>query len=396
MARVLWLSAEEPNRNLSGGSIRCAYLLEALARRVETHAIIVGPLRDPMTRDPLASVTELPVVPVHRPRSLATRRIEDLRRALLTRAPSEVVDGVRVRAAFVPHLAGSERFDVVCVEHHGLAPLLPSIRTNRWALTLHNLPSQVAAQSVAVAPRARQRFLLRREQTKAARLERWATRSYDVVFTVSDEDAAHLPGPSVVVPNGVDSRRFRPTPLPDGPRLVLTGMLSYLPNVDGARWFCDEVLPLVAAEVPDVCLDLVGRQPVAEVRALGSRPGVQLAADVPDVLPWLQSARVAVVPLRIGSGTRLKALEAMAGGRPVVGTTIGLAGLGIEPGVHAEVADDPAAMAAAIVSLLRDDGRAARLARAARALVDSHFSWDHVSAIYVDALLGVDQPVTSA
>jgi len=395
VARVLWLSAEEPNQNLSGGSIRCAHLLEALARRTETHVITLGPLRDLLTREHLASVTELSPIPARPTRSRTLRRVEDLRRALLTREPSEIIDGASARTAFARVIGQASGFDVVCVEHHGLAPLLPVHRSNRWTLTLHNLPSHVAAQAASVAPAGRQRFLLRREQAKAARRELWAVRSYDLVFTVSDEDAAGVPGPTVVVPNGVDIRRFHPTPLPDAPRLVLTAMLSYQPNVDGARWFCNEVLPLVTAQVPDVTLDLVGRQPVAEVQSLANRPGIRLRADVPDVLPWLQSARVAVVPLRIGSGTRLKALEAMAAGRPVVGTSIGLAGLGLVPGRHAVVADDAETMAGGIVSLLLEDEGARRLAAAGRALVKARFSWDRVSAIYLDALLGTNQPATS-
>jgi glycosyltransferase involved in cell wall biosynthesis len=147
------------------------------------------------------------------------------------------------------------------------------------------------------------------------------------------------------------------------------------------------VLPLVRSEVPGARLDLVGMRPGPEVRALAANDGVDLHADVPDVMPYLQRARVAVVPLRVGSGTRLKALEAMAAGRPVVGTTIGLSGLGLVPGRHALFADDPVAVARAVVSVLQDDGLAAGLAAAGRTFVEERYGWDRIGELFVRSLL---------
>ena len=118
---------------------------------------------------------------------------------------------------------------------------------------------------------------------------------------------------------------------------------------------------------------------------------IALHADVPTVVPWLERARAAVVPLRIGSGTRLKALEAMAAGRPVVGTSVGLEGLGIEAGAHAVVADDPSSFAAGVVQVLIDDDLAQRLARTGADHARRNFAWDAVSRRFVDVLLNLDQ-----
>jgi glycosyltransferase involved in cell wall biosynthesis len=109
---------------------------------------------------------------------------------------------------------------------------------------------------------------------------------------------------------------------------------------------------------------------------------------VPSTLPFLHDARVALVPLRIGSGSRLKALEAMAAGRPVVGTTIGLGGLAYQAGTHALVADDPAGLAEATVRLLRDDALAERLAAAARTLVEDRYRWDRIGEDFADLVVG--------
>ena len=105
------------------------------------------------------------------------------------------------------------------------------------------------------------------------------------------------------------------------------------------------------------------------------------------MLPWLSRARVAVVPLRVGSGTRLKALEAMAAGRPLVGTTVGLEGLGVLDGVHALVADTAPAFAAAIVHALEDDGLAASLTTAGRLLAED-FEWTAIGESFITAVLG--------
>lgn len=393
MIRALWVSAEAPDRGLGGGSIRQAYLLEALSRAAETRLLLAGRLGDERIRSGLAEVVEVDATVAPDPPTRWRRRLRDLRRATVARGPAEVDANRGVRRALGPHLARLARdADVVVVEHTALAPLLPPVRVNRWALTFHNVPSVTARHLAAFAPGRRQRWVYRREEHKARALEAWAVRSYDVVFAVSADDAAALGGAPVVVPNGVDVDRFRPSPLPSAPRLCFTGTLHFPPNVDALVWFCDEVLPRVQAAVSGAGLDIVGRGPGPQVRALASRPGVRLFADVPDVRPHLAAARVAVVPVRMGSGTRIKALEAMAAGRPVAGTSVGLAGLEVRAGTHALVADDPPTLAAAVVRLLTDDGLARAVAGAARALVESCYAWPVVAGRFLSALLG---PVAS-
>jgi glycosyltransferase involved in cell wall biosynthesis len=124
------------------------------------------------------------------------------------------------------------------------------------------------------------------------------------------------------------------------------------------------------------------------VISLGDQPGVTIRPDVPDIVEFLDAARVAVVPIRIGSGTRLKALEAMAAGRPVVGTRLGLEGLGIVTGRDAYVADSPEAMAAGVIALLGDDALANRVAAAARDLVVERFGWESLGRDFVRVVLG--------
>jgi len=305
------------------------------------------------------------------------------------------------RQALLPQLTRvTEGSDVVLVEYAGLAPLLGARGSGPWLLTLHNLPSRMAAQRAAVLPHRRQRWLSRRDAHLAAEFERDAVADFDatVVCTAADaaalasgrhDDAAAAP---LVVPNGVDVGRFQPTPVPAAPRVVFTGALDTTPNADGALWFCQSVLPLVRAELPGVQVDLVGARPGTDVLALGALPGVSVHPDVATVEPFLAAGRVAVVPMRIGSGSRLKALEALAAGRPVVGTSIGLEGLDLRPGHEVLVADQQADFAAAVVRLLGDDALAARLASAGRSVACARFDWTPIATAFAQSVIDLAHP----
>ncbi|HZN13884.1 MAG TPA: glycosyltransferase [Acidimicrobiales bacterium] len=384
--RALWVTAEEPNRARGGGNIRQAHIVEALAGAVETHLLLLGPLRDAVLPDVLAGVTEVPV-PERNPAAPTSRRVTAVAWGIAGRQPEELIVTRAKRAALAPVLAElAPQFDVICLEHLHLAPLIPPRpHHGRWLLTIQNVPSTFAAHAHAIVPGRRHRWLWERERRKAVRAEKAAAAAADTLIAVSDEDAVVL-GADAVVPNGVDVDHYAPTPIPSAPRLVVTGTLAFLPNVDGLVWFCDNVFPRVQREVPDVSLDIVGRDAVPAVKALADRPGIRMHHDVPAIQPFIDAARVALVPVRIGSGTRVKALEAMASGRPVVGTTIGLEGLGVIDGEHAMVRDDPAEMAAAIVTLLRDDATAARIAAAARRHVEARFTWTRIGADFVSVV----------
>lgn len=385
---IRYITPLAPDHQGGGGHRRLAHVIDELARRWEVELVVADELRDDAIRASVASVLTVP--PLHAPSEPSLRRrARDLRLALVGPDHREVELHATVRADIEAHLAGRPEPDVVCVELAALARLVPSQRTAHWVLTLHNLGSVMAAQRATVAPSARERWLERRDAVHARHFERWVVDAYDTLVVVTDEDAATLGAcstPPLVVPNGVAVDDLHVTPLPTGPHLVLVGALYTRPNEDGAAWFCTEVLPHIRAHVPDATVAIVGLRPTARVRALAELPGVEVHADVPAVEPYLEAARVAVVPLRVGSGSRLKALEAMAAGRPVVGTVVGLGGLAIEPGRHALVADDPEGFAAASVRLLQDDALAGSLARAGRALVEARYGWPAIAAAYADAL----------
>lgn len=392
----MWLTPFPPDHDGAGAHIRQAYLFDALAARAEVHLVVPGRLVDERIRAAAASVLEVDVPEPDPGRHGTTlRRLRDLRIALAGRQPRQVDVFRQVRRGLARAAAGLGPVDVAVVEFASLAPLLPRLPAERKVLTFHYLDSAMSAHEAAIAPGPRQRWLFEIDARKAAKFERWALGDCDLAVAVSAEDASALrasepanPPPIEVVPNGVDVDRYRPTPIPAEPRIVFTGALYTPANVDGAERLCREVLPLVQAQEPAAQVTVVGARPGPEVLALGSLPGVTVRADVPAIAPFLEAARVAVVPLRIGSGSRLKALEAMAAGRPVVGTTIGLGGLDYTSGIHALVADDPAGLADAIVRVLREDRLATGLATQGRALVEERYRWDRIADRFADLALG--------
>lgn len=221
---------------------------------------------------------------------------------------------------------------------------------------------------------------------KLRRYERQVCRDVDRVVAVSQADALALqrllPGlDPVVVTNGVDlehyAERVPPADLRQ-PALVFTGKMDFRPNVDAVLWFADEVLPLVRASWPTVHFYVVGQKPHPRLDPLRSRVGVTVTGWVDDPRPYIAAATAYVVPLRMGGGTRLKLLEAMAMGKAIVSTSLGCEGFSVTDGGELRVADTPQGFAEDLLRLLEDEQERVRLGRAARQFVEAHYGWDSI------------------
>jgi glycosyltransferase involved in cell wall biosynthesis len=242
-------------------------------------------------------------------------------------------------------------------------------------LDLHNVESDLAASYARSTGRLRA-LPVWCEALALRRLERAALRRVDIAVVASGRDRARLPrsGAEVLVcPNGWEPGP--PLPAAADPVVAFVALFGWRPNADAAVWLAERVWPLVRRRRPDARLLLVGRSPTPQVRRLAGSD-VTVTGTVPDVRPFLARARVAVAPLLSGGGTRLKVLEALDAGRPVVATGIGVEGLEDLIGRGVVVADTPEAMSAAICGLLADDGRASRLGAVGRAAVAERYAWD--------------------
>jgi sugar transferase (PEP-CTERM/EpsH1 system associated) len=228
------------------------------------------------------------------------------------------------------------------------------------------------------------------EAGRLLRYERHLAHSYDCSVVCSarelDDLRRLMPGaPARCVRNGVDLDYFAPMPVEKQRHsLVFTGVMNYFPNVDAVGWFCQEILPLVRAEVPDVTFTICGARPDRKVLALQELPGVTVTGAVPDVRPYLARASASVQPLRAARGIQNKLLEAMAMGLPVVATSTVFNGIEATAGADLLVADEPREFAAHVTRLLGDDGLRERIGQAARAIVERNYRWEN-------ALLQLDE-----
>lgn len=218
---------------------------------------------------------------------------------------------------------------------------------------------------------------------RITQFEREICQQADCVIAVSAEDAAILKqyrtdGSVSVVTNGifVDDYTQSSEELDLGKdTLVFTGKMDYRPNVDAMTWFTSDVLPLVQAEIPDTRLYIVGQKPHARLEKLRHKNNVEITGWVQDVQPFLRGAGVYVAPLRMGSGTRLKILEAMASGCAVVATTLAISGMRQEAKQALLVKDDEESMSKAIIDLLKNPAQRAALGKNAQRFVKQYYDW---------------------
>lgn len=181
------------------------------------------------------------------------------------------------------------------------------------------------------------------------------------------------------VPNGVDVDAFEPLSPPEQAfEIIFVGGMGVKRNADAVRWFVQEIFPRIREIKPKAHFSIVGSDPLPEVRALEEYPGVTVTGTVPDVRPYYKDADVVVIPQRFGAGTKLKALEAMAVGRPVVTTSNGVQGIDVEHETHVRIADAPEAFARNVVELLDDPVRGRELAKRARVMVVERYAWSSI------------------
>jgi glycosyltransferase involved in cell wall biosynthesis len=205
------------------------------------------------------------------------------------------------------------------------------------------------------------------------RLQREIARRASAVVLCSEVDRKRLGSPrAVVVPNGYRDPGPPTDPLPEAPILVMVGLFTYQPNIDGAVWMANYVLPELRRAVPGVVVRFIGHYD-HRLESIASVPGVQIVGKVPQVGSELRGARGAVVPLLHGSGTRIKILEALAYALPVVTTAVGCEGLGLTTEVEALVRNDPLEFAAACALILTDDALCERLRSGGRSLFLDRF-----------------------
>jgi glycosyltransferase involved in cell wall biosynthesis len=220
--------------------------------------------------------------------------------------------------------------------------------------------------------------------SKYGRFVRGLVDEFDRSTVVSEEERGHLvaigcdPDRVAVVPNGADAAEVLPPRTPVAGRLIYPGPVTYAANLDAVRYFVREVFPLVRRARPDATFVVTGSTGGVDLGDLAALDGVSFTGRLPDVESKLSESAACVVPLRVGGGTRLKVLQAMALGTPVVSTRKGIEGLEVEPGREALVADDGPAFAAGVLRVLNEPALANALSTAGHRLVRGRYGWDAI------------------
>ncbi len=305
---------------------------------------------------------------------------------LLSPLPYTVVahDSAALRGALQRH-AATQPVDLWHCEWTPYMQALQAVSGKR-VVVAHNVESIIWRRYYETETNALRRWYIGRQWRKFQRFEQRALGDAERTIAVSDVDAERFRRDFGVervriVENGVDTRYFQPSATSRDPaRLLFLGSLDWRPNLDGVQRLLDDVFPLVRREIPEATLAVVGRNPSDALRRrIAALPGVELFGNVPDVRPFLAACGILVVPLRIGGGSRLKILEALAAGVPVVSTRIGAEGLHLEPGRDLTVIESVADLGPALIDAIRHYPRLTREGEHGREQVLDRYDWDRLA-----------------
>ncbi|MBI5928168.1 MAG: glycosyltransferase [Chloroflexi bacterium] len=403
--RVLFLTSHFPYPPHSGGALRAFGLMRGAAEAGHSLSLLcfaANPPQNTPLHEWCEAITIVPP-PVRqlkdRLRDLALTAQPDMGRRFWSEA---MVEALR-------KLLAERTFDLVHAESLEMAAYLPLIHDwyPQLPLIYGSLNAEADLQRTMFSTDRRNPHRLigaAYSWVQWRRLTRFEGHICNIsahVLAVSEPDRVLLQKlaqtPVTVVENGIDIAPYLQMPRNQAfgeQTIVFTGTMDYRPNVDAVMWFSEAILPAIVAKFPHVRFYVVGQRPHARLEPLRENPHIVITGAVPEIAPYLQGAQVYIAPLRMGSGTRFKLLEAMAAGCGVVSTEIGAQGLGVQSGQEMLIADTPVDFANCVNNLLTDASRRKEIGEAARQFVQTHFDWSAIVPRLLDVYARLEKSQT--
>lgn len=386
--KILWVKVGGLVPLDTGGKIRSYHILRELALRHDVTFFTSYAEHPGDVHGELDSVFSRVIrYPLRLPRPRSFQHLAQYARGFFSRQPHQFFRYHNSRASLgLRQLIETEKFDVVVCDFLAAAGMVPWHFPIPKVLFTHNVEALIWKRQCAVARNPLWKAISWREYRTTDLAERRYLNLADHVLTVSETDREIFartidPAKITVIPTGVDLDFFQPAAGEEQPNtLVFTGSMDYMPNEDGICYFAEQILPRIRRDVPNASLLVVGRRPSSRLLKLAAAtPGVEVTGAVDDIRPYVRRGSVYIVPLRVGSGTRLKIFEAMAMGKAVISTTVGAEGLPVRSELDILLADTPEEFANSAVRLLGDPNLRGVLGRAARELVAQKHSWSSVA-----------------
>ena len=288
----------------------------------------------------------------------------------------------------IQKLTYSESFDIVQIEHSIMAPYIKAIsmaNNSKKVLTFHNIAS-VQYRRIFKIEKAISKKM--RSFINWIQMKKWEAKfamNFDLCVTMSDNEKQILQSENpklniAVIPNGVDVKNLQPLPVNfKTNNLLYVGKMDYQPNLDAVLYFVNKIFSLIKMQIKDAKFFIVGSNPTKEIKQLGKDNDVIVTGYVNNIQPFYEQCAVSVVPLRAGGGTRLKILESMAFGRPVISTSIGCEGLDVCNNENIIISDKPEEFARKTIELLQNKDFREKISKNARNLVEHNYSWESIA-----------------
>jgi glycosyltransferase involved in cell wall biosynthesis len=397
MSKILLIISYKFYPPTNGGSLRCFYLLREMARKNEVSILTIQPNED-------FTKVQYPLFPEN-------VRINSIHGEIGYRSVFNTLFGKTADAINYRFLRRSLRGNTNSYFLHTYPPLLKALKTlkpdivfyenleavgffsnivnrqlpsSKQLYDAHNIDSELWTQLATL----QQSSVFKKYAENALQIETYLYKSVDAFCCCSEVDRGKLLAlnqgrlPGFTIPNGVDTdaKPFDYNPLKHSNKEILfCGSLDYYPNEEGLIWFYDHVFPLIKKAIPEVVLTLIGSSEKNEKnRKLWDDSSVSVEGSVASLQPFYYRAGICIAPLLSGSGTRLKILEAMSFGNPIVSTSVGAEGINIIQGKHLLIADDPFAFAEMVIDLLLDQDLFEATRINARELVCSDYEWGKI------------------